>query len=166
MSPQGKNWLGGSQYLLESTSDILALIENQHRQMNTITHSIYVSELKEIEKQIQLANLIHIFAAHSEAKMRTIYDILKDVNCAQRITFDAMEENAVAKILIEELEGLDYRRHWNNEIELKAKVLARIIDNHMDQEEEEFFTEVRKALTKSEIDLVGAQFKEIFLTCF
>ncbi len=150
----------------EKCNDIIFLIQEQHQKLKILTNILKSGHVDSSEKQKQLAHFINLLAANCCAESQTIYEVLKDIKDSEPLTFEGMEEHAVAKILIDELEELNFRSQWNAEIEAKAKILAEIVEHHMAEEESEFFSLARRLLTNAELIIIGEEFKQKLIINF
>jgi hypothetical protein len=79
---------------------------------------------------------------------------LKKHRETREITFEGFEEHDVAKRLLEEMAMMDVTSEiWT----AKLKVLQESIEHHVEEEETEMFKDGREALTKEEIEDLGAR---------
>jgi hemerythrin-like domain-containing protein len=143
-----------------STKDILVLIKEQHDQLRESIVVLQNEDIDALTKQDQLAKFINLLNMHTAAEEQTIYDVLKDIQASEFTTLEAIEEHAIAKNLVQDLEDADYKSSWNAAISAKAKVLAEIVAGHLKMEEQIFFKEARKLLTKEELINLAEEFQQ------
>jgi hemerythrin-like domain-containing protein len=110
------------------------------------------------EKIEKLGTFVDMLRAHSEAEETTLYEFLQEDRESQVMTFEAIEEHAMAKILMDELEAMNFRSRWSNEIEAKANVLMELMEHHMKDEEKDLFPQARRLLNDGEREILGREF--------
>jgi hemerythrin superfamily protein len=143
------------------TADILSRIKEQHEKLRVGIKVLKSENASDQDKQERLEDFIDLLKRHSEAEEETIYDVMKSMNDEQTMIFESVEEHAIAKHLVKELEDADYSKRWNHKIAAKAKVLAEIVEHHAKEEEQDLFPDARKVFTKMELDEMGTVFQEI-----
>lgn len=143
-----------------AAKDILVLMKEQHDQLRQSIVVLQDEKLDALNKQDELAKFINLLNMHSEAEEQTIYDVLKDIQASEFTTLEAIEEHALAKNLVQDLEDADYKSYWTQTISAKAKVLADIVENHIKMEEHVFFKEARSLLTKAELINLAEEFQQ------
>ncbi len=147
-------------------SNVLQIIKKHH---SLLTHSIKVIQNKgavAADKQNQVGLFIRLFQSHSIAEEATLYSVLKDIEESQLPTFEGQEEHAVCKILIDELEKLNFRSQWSHEIEAKAIVLSEIVAHHISDEENDIFIHAQQLLTSEELLIIGEEYQRHFNSYF
>ncbi len=140
--------------------NVLNLIRGQHK---ILMESIAVLESpyrSKREKQIHLGKFIHLLKMHTEGEEETLYDVMMEVAPDQKIVFQAEQEHDIAKSLVLELENMSFQTKWGPEIEAKAKVLAEVVEHHIDEEENNFFKVCRNTLTSMELEAIGEEFQQ------
>ncbi|MFN8790255.1 MAG: hypothetical protein ACK5Y2_02230 [Bdellovibrionales bacterium] len=70
----------------------------------------------------------------------------------------AMGQDDIAESLAMQLEAMDYMNNWDEEITSKAKVLAELVEHHIDEEEKEFFPEVRRFTIPIELQILRDEY--------
>ena len=123
------------------------LLESQHREVEELFQQLEDNEDDESAEQIfiQLADKL---AIHAKIEELHFYPAVK----AQRtedILLEALEEHLSAKRVIADLLDMDSS---DEQFEPKCKVLQELIEHHVEEEETEYFPELRK----SDMDLKAA----------
>ncbi|MBC7419699.1 MAG: hypothetical protein H7328_03130 [Bdellovibrio sp.] len=142
--------------------DIFKVLGEQHRDLKMMAQVFNDESCDIYTKQNFLTDFIKLYQRQFNAKKQTLYEVLKDSEESQTLIFEFMEEFAVAQILIEELQDCEYLSYWNLEISAKAKVLAKVVEDHLCEEETEFFTTAKRVLSSERRLLVGEEFKQKF----
>ncbi len=144
------------------STDVLLLLEAQYAVLNKLIAGLQHQKTDTLMKRTHFCDFISILKAHSAAKAHTLYDILKDIDDAKVITYDVIEEQAAANILIEQLEELDYKNQWSPKIEAKAMILTEIVRQLLEAEQGDFFSQAKTLLCQEERCIIGDQFAEEF----
>lgn len=138
--------------------DVLALIKDQHQILKESIEVIKSDDEKESAKQDHLENFISLLKMHSEAEEETLYSVMREIESEHQTVFEADEEHGLAKILVSELEAMNYKEDWNDEVAAKAKVLVEVVEHHIKEEEDEFFKAARENLASVELQAIGDEF--------
>lgn len=141
---------------------IAAIILEQHQILRGFAKILKNPRSTEDEKQQALFDLIGLWVPHAEAEENALYDEVVFSKEVQHQVNEAFEEHAIMQILIEELEDLNFRLIWNEAIEQKAKILAQIVERHMQTEEESYLKLVKDLLPQEDSLLLGREFTRQF----
>jgi hemerythrin-like domain-containing protein len=102
-----------------------------------------------------------LLSSHAKAEEKIFYTILKSrAEAAKKselkdIVLEGYEEHHVADHLLHELERMDpANERWM----AKMTVLSEVLDHHIEEEEEDMFSDAREELESSEIRSLGAEF--------
>ena len=99
---------------------------------------------------------------HSDAEKRAVYAPLIKVQDLKKDILEGQVEHGIAdakvRMLSVRLTGL---RTLTDELEAELKVLAELIEHHIDEEEEEMFPKIRRDLDKTILNEMGFQFMKI-----
>ena len=91
---------------------------------------------------------------HAYIEETYLYPLLEKANETHDIALEAVEEHAVVKNLLAELEKLPKDdESWG----AKLKVLQENVDHHVEEEEGEMFKKARKVLSDEELESLGAR---------
>ncbi|WP_409478939.1 hemerythrin domain-containing protein [Pseudobdellovibrio sp. HCB154] len=141
---------------------IVSLILEQHRMLYEFTKTLKDSKSNEAAKQKALFDLVGLWVPHAQAEENALYDEIIFSKEVQHQLDEAIEEHAIMQIMIEELEGLNFRLTWNKNIEQKAKALADVIDRHVLVEEESYLKLVQDLIPPENLQLLGREFTRQF----
>lgn len=141
---------------------IVSILLEQHRQLGEFTKILKNLKSTEEEKQRALFDLVGLWVPHAQAEENALYDEVVFSKDTQHEVDEAFEEHAIAQIMIEKLEGLNFRLTWNKNIEQKAKALAEVIDRHIQTEEESYLKLVQDLLPQENLLLLGHEFTRQF----
>ncbi len=150
--------------IVSRAPDVFSVLKQQHDQLRRLIKVLKDSLAGPSEKQYHLIQFIELLNVHCKAEEQTLYRVLKDISESQNLTFEAFEDHAVAKILIDELKDADYENTWSPFIEAKAKTLAVITETHMLDEENVIFSAAQNLLTEEELRIIGEEFNLAYNT--
>jgi len=142
--------------------NILNVIIKQHHEMREYIHVIKHIESTSVEKQRALLDLVSVWIAHSQAEENTLYDEVSFSSEIKPHLDEAIEEQAIAQIMIEELENLNFRLNWNLIIQVKAKALAEVIEQHLKNDEATYLRMIVELLPQEDLQLLGHEFTRQF----
>ena len=137
--------------------DVLELIKADHRQVETLfseiestddTHKLY-------ECFNQLYNALNI---NAEVKEQIFYPAIRHCQGTEELVSAAQEEHEKVKQMLEELESLS---PTSAEFKQKIGELKRMIQYHMQSEENEVFSQVRECMSQQEREQLGKEFAAV-----
>ena len=143
-------------------TNIVNIIIKQHHELREYIHVIKNSESRDVEKQRALLELVSLWSAYSQAEENTLYDEVSFSAEIKPHLDEAAEEHAIARILIEELENLNFRLNWTSLIQAKARSLAEVIEHHLKNDESSYLKIILEILPHEELQLLGREFTRQF----
>lgn len=149
-------------FISTPSENILNVIIKQHHEMREYIHIVKNIEATSIEKQRALLDLVSLWTAHSQAEENTLYDEVAFSSEVKPHLDEAIEEHAIAQIMIEELENLNFRINWNSIIQVKAKALAEVIEQQLKSDEATYLKLIVEILPQEDLQLLGREFKRQF----
>ncbi len=139
---------------------ILELIKIDHRLLRESIPVLKSEDALASEKKKQLERFLFNLSVHAKTEEKTLYNALNDLKALRPMILEGYEEHNIADHLSVELTALTAFSVWSDETEAKAKVLAELIEHHLDEEESELFPKIKTYLTKTELENLGV----IYLT--
>jgi hypothetical protein len=135
--------------------DAFELLKEDHRKVEKIFAELEPTTERAVKTREELfRKLQKELEIHTQIEETILYPVLKKASETREITFEGYEEHNVAKRLLEEMSVMEVTSEvWT----AKLKVLQESIEHHVKEEEEEMFISAREALTKEEIEELGAQ---------
>jgi hemerythrin superfamily protein len=137
--------------------DALSLLTADHNRVRGLfTRFQAAEEEKDTATMMELAAKIIVeLEVHTTIEEEIFYPEIKTANEEIKDVVDeGVEEHHVAKTLIEEVQGLTPD---DDAWAAKMKVLIESVEHHAEEEEQEMFPEVRKALDKAKLDDMGVR---------
>lgn len=141
---------------------VVNIIIRQHQELREYVHVLKNANSTSAEKQSALLDLVALWLAHAQAEENTLYDEVTFSSDLKPLLDEAFEEHAIARILIDELEALNFRLSWNSMIQLKAKTLAEVIEHHLKNEEATYLKLILDLLPQEDLQLLGHEFARQF----
>ena len=137
--------------------DVLKLIKADHRQVETLfsviestddTHKLY-------ESFNRLYNALNV---HAEAEEQTFYQAIRHCQDIERLVNAAESEHDEAKQILEELESFS---PTSAEFKQKIGELKQVIQHHVQEEENEIFSQVLNCMSQDEREQLGKEFEAV-----
>lgn len=137
------------------TSDILALIETDHRKVEQLFDEFETT--KGAKKTQTLFNQIYKeLTLHAKAEELVFYPAMQEYEETREYIEEAEEEHNTAKILLEEMKALSSS---DAEFSEKMQSLKEAILHHVEEEENEIFEAVRDCIDEQELQNLGTEFQ-------
>jgi hemerythrin superfamily protein len=134
--------------------DAITLLKTDHKTVNELFKKFekagdgaHKTKLKLVEK------IIHELSIHAAIEEVAFYPFVKGVN--DTITDDvleSLEEHHVVKWLLSEIEGMDPK---DERFDAKVTVLIENVRHHVEEEEQDMFPAIRKAVSRSDLEELG-----------
>lgn len=135
-------------------SSLIGLIEKHHSYLEDCIAVLTDSETSYEDKQKYLYQFLHILHMHAKAEEETLYAYLLEADLRQARLEGTVgqEEHNIIYQLASDLKDMNFQIAWSEEVEAKAKVLATIVEAHLQEEENEMFPLLKKAFTQMQLD--------------
>jgi hemerythrin superfamily protein len=129
------------------------LLEKQHREVEAIFAKLEKSDEQDTDLVETLADAL---AAHMTIEHELFYPAAREVDAD--LVQESFEEHAIAEVALKRLIAAD------SDESFKARVTAlkELIEHHVEEEEEEMFPKVEKALDKASLEQLGERMLERF----
>ena len=94
---------------------------------------------------------------HMDAEEKAFYPPLVQSEEAREETLESIEEHHVARVLLDEMDGLDEKdERW----EAKLSVLKENVEHHIQEEEKTLFRKARRVLDAESLRAIASRFEE------
>ncbi len=137
--------------------DILDLIKKDHRKVASLFSQIETTD--DTQKLYECFNqLYEEISLHTEVEEQTFYPAVRDCQDTGQLVDEAQAAHDEAKQLLEEIEDLS-----PTSMEFKAKILElkQVIQQHVQEEENKVFSQVRQCLSQEERSQLGSKFEAV-----
>ena len=114
------------------------------------------------EKQKHLTRFLHLWNMHAKAEEETLYQGLLDASAldAHLEGMWGQDEHLIARQLANELQELNYESNWSEEADAKAKVLASLVESHIEEEERNLFLTAKRDIDAQVLKNLKAEYLE------
>jgi predicted DNA-binding protein len=135
--------------------DVFELLKQDHEKVSGIFEKLDKTTERGVKTREELfAQLKTELDIHSQIEEQIFYPAIKEAKETHDITLEAIEEHAVVKRLLKELDALSKDdEKWG----AKLTVLKENVEHHVEEEEDEMFKDARKVLSEEQIETLGAR---------
>lgn len=135
-------------------SDIVKLILEDHVPLKDLIETLK-SEAEYEEKRAAFEEFAPLLLAHAEPEQKSLYVRMKDERDLREQAFEGDVEHALATQMIEECsEPTDNEDLWM----AKVKVLAELVEHHIEEEENEMLKDVKKEFDVETRHVIGQEY--------
>lgn len=138
--------------------DIVELILRDHKPLKKLIEGLKeedaeISEIREAFEQFE-----PLLVAHAKSEERSLYVHMKEEEELRPQGYEGDTEHAIADQLVAEAKSANSE----DEFRAKAKVLAELVEHHIDEEEKEMLKEVRKELDLEQRIQIGEEYQRLY----
>jgi hemerythrin-like domain-containing protein len=137
--------------------DALAMLKEDHDKAKTLMNELEATTERGVKTREQKwTKLLKELTIHENIEEEIFYPALHDVDDKELkdIVLEALEEHHLVDDIVEQLKDTPFDdEHWS----AKFKVTKENVEHHIDEEEGEMFTLVRKNFTKDELEELGSR---------
>lgn len=136
--------------------DIVSLIEDDHEPLKELIKVMKDND-EPLERRRAAAEEFAIqLTAHAKPEEAVLYEKMKTKPDLKEEAFEASTEHELADLVLEEL-----KRASNEDVlSAKIKVVAELVEHHIEEEEGEILPQVAKTFSQSELQELGSRFLE------
>lgn len=139
----------------------LIIILKEHHYFLEESIAVIIDRFASIpEKRFHLDRFLTLLRMHGKAEQETLYTHLQQ-NMEEQNRLEGLaghDEHEIAFQLSDELIAMKFKTQWNDEIAAKARVLAILMKNHIELEETELFTIVKKEFNDTEMEQIRLEY--------
>lgn len=145
---------------IETPPDFLSLLESHHRFIEDSIKVLTDVRAATADKQFHLARFAALMNMHGHAEEQTLYEALEASSRkdARLEGFGGQDEHDLAYQLLDELDIMDSQNGWSDEIEAKARTVATLVKNHIEEEETVMFKIARRVLERDTLASLGRDY--------
>ena len=131
------------------------LLKADHKKVADILEKLDATSERALKtREEQFTKLKRELDVHSRIEETIFYPVLEEADETHEITLEALEEHALVKQLLEELQSLAKDdEQWT----AKFTVLKENVEHHVEEEEGEMFKKARKVLSEEAIETLGTR---------
>ena len=141
------------------SNDAIVLLKDEHKQIKKAFRTFEkAGENAHAAKGQAVDKIIELLTSHTYIENEVMYprvrDLLPDL---EDDVLESYEEHHVADLLVTELSGMN---PGDERFTAKTMVLIENVTHHMDEEEQEWFPQVREGLGRKQLQELGEQLIE------
>lgn len=141
----------------EAGDDIIDLILNDHKPLKKLIKVLKNSDTELEVRQNAFEEFAPLLTVHAKPEERTMYLFMKDDEELREQGFEGDVEHALADQLVEEIKRTDEEDLWS----ARVKVLAELVEHHIEEEEDELLPDFKKHSEKEERVNLGKEFMRL-----
>jgi hemerythrin superfamily protein len=131
-----------------------ALLKNQHRKVEALFKKL---ESGRSDKATVLEELADSLAAHMAIEHEFLYPAAKDVD--DEMVNESFEEHSLAEVALKRLIATDFE---DEAFDARVTALKELIEHHVEEEEEQLFPKLEKAIDEDTLSSMGKAMKQRF----
>ncbi|MGI8940037.1 MAG: hemerythrin domain-containing protein [Iamia sp.] len=134
--------------------DAITMLKNDHKTVEKLFKRFEAAgERAYVEKRATVDRIIEELSVHAAVEEMIFYPVARaTVADTEDIALESLEEHGVAKWLLSELDSLDPR---DERFDAKVTVLIENVRHHVEEEEQDFFPQVRAELGRNDLQELG-----------
>jgi hemerythrin-like domain-containing protein len=134
--------------------DAIVLLKDEHKEIRREFRAYERTTDTESAKRGEVADrIIGLLTAHTYIENEVMYPRVRAlVPALEHDVLQSYEEHHVADLLVSEIAGME---PYEERFDAKMSVLIENVQHHMDEEEREWFPQVREALGRNALQEIG-----------
>jgi hemerythrin superfamily protein len=140
------------------STDAIVILRQDHREIRALFKEFQKSTVSDKKREQIVERIIELLTVHTYIENEVMYPqvrrLLADL---EEDILESYEEHHVADVLTMELAAMDAK---DERFRAKAMVLIENVTHHMDEEEREWFPQVREGLSRKTLKEIGEQLLE------
>ncbi len=134
--------------------DAITMLKADHREVEKLFKRFEkAGDRAYKEKRDVVDRIIEALSVHAAVEEQLFYPVTREtVPETDDVVLESIEEHHVVKWLLQELEGMDPR---DERFDAKVTVLIENVRHHVEEEEQEYFPQVREALGRNDLTDLG-----------
>lgn len=137
-----------------SGNDIIQIILQDHKPLKQLIKTLKDDEAEFSEKKPVFQEFAPLLLSHAEPEEQSLYKHMKEEEELRAEGFEGQTEHAIAAQLIDDINQTSDEDEWM----AKVKVLAEMVEHHIEEEEEEMFPDLKKELDSEERIAIGEEY--------
>lgn len=141
------------------SSDAIVLLKADHKELKAVFKQFQQAGENTQKKGDLVAKMIELLTVHTYLENELIYpEVRRQLPDLEDDVLESYEEHHVADVLVMELSSMnaDHER-----FDAKTTVLIENVLHHIEEEEQEWFPEVRKGMNRKQLSELGERMQEM-----
>lgn len=135
-------------------TDIIQVLLEDHKPLKTLIKTMKDSRVPFKERQAVFEEFAVTLTAHTKPEENVLYKIMKGKEGLRELAFEGEVEHGLADQLVEEIK----RTSDEDLCGARIKVLAELVEHHIEEEEDDLFPQFKKKSTSQERITFGNEF--------
>ena len=140
-----------------ASHDIIQIILQDHKPLKQLIKTLKDDEAEFSEKKPVFQEFAPLLLSHAEPEEQSLYMHMKEEEELRAEGFEGQTEHAIASQLIEDINQTSDEDEWM----AKVKVLAEMVEHHIEEEEEQMFPDLKKQLDSEERIAIGEEYMRL-----
>ncbi len=124
----------------EMQEDIIKVLKSEHEPLKKLIKIMKDTEKSPDERSKALEEFAPLLIVHAKAEERVLYEFMKNEVDMPEEGYEGDVEHGLAEQMLDEAKNEDDEHVWS----AKVKILAELVEHHIEEEEGEIFTEFKK----------------------
>ncbi len=139
--------------------DAITLLKNDHKTVETLFKRFEKAGDRAFTEKRQIVDrIIEGLSIHAAVEEQLFYPVTRaTVPDTEDIALESLEEHHIVKWVLDELDSMPAE---HERFDAKVTVLIENVRHHVKEEEEEMFPRVRRALSREQLQAIGAALAE------
>ncbi len=120
--------------------DIIKVLKAEHEPLKKLIKIMKDTEKSPTERSKALEEFGPLLTVHAKAEERVLYEFLKNEVDMPEEGYEGGIEHGLAEQMLDEAKNEDDKNIWS----AKVKILAELVEHHIEEEEGEIFPEFKK----------------------
>jgi hypothetical protein len=139
-------------------NDITSLIKEDHKPLKQLIRILKDSEKHDLDERMEaFEEFAPLLVNHAKSEEQTLYVAMKKTEDFREEGFEGDVEHTLADQLLEEIKRTEEEDLWS----ARVKVLAELVEHHIEEEEEEMLPEYKKETALEERVALGEMFLDL-----
>jgi hemerythrin-like domain-containing protein len=142
------------------STDAIVLLKQDHKEIRKLFRDFNkAGSGAEVTKGRLVNKIIEALTVHTYLENECIYpEVRKLLPALEDDILESYEEHHVADVLVTELAAM---KPGDERFDAKATVLIESVEHHIQEEEDDWFPKVRKELSRTQLQEIGARMLEL-----
>jgi hemerythrin superfamily protein len=136
--------IGQVKGLFERKEDIISVIKEDHKPLKELIQIMKDDDKPVAERKRAFLQFAPLLLTHAKAEEKSLYEFMKTNPDLREFGFEGDTEHGLADQLTEETK----RAVDEDQLGAKIKVLAELVEHHIEEEENEVFPEVKSVVSE------------------
>jgi hemerythrin superfamily protein len=137
--------------------DILQLLMDDHKPLKKWIGIMKDTDNDLDQRQEALEQFGPLLLSHAKPEQESLYNFMRDIDSIRTEAFEGDVEHALAEQVLQEVMETEDEDLWS----ARVKVLAELVEHHIEEEESELFKAFKKVATDEDRVELADQFLEL-----